>query len=124
MLDARPLRGAIESTSKKQGRSTGVMEATVLESKAVRIARYKAERRRQLAEQYAIIEELPPKHVRREASEVSETTATGLGLTGTDSPGRLHGGRAALDDSAPPVEEAYSPNISNGNHTVGGVASR
>ncbi|XP_023691338.2 supervillin-like isoform X5 [Paramormyrops kingsleyae] len=95
------------------------MEAAVLESKAVRIARYKAERRRQLAEQYGIIEELPPKHVRREAGEVPETTGTG-----TDSPGRLDGGRAALDDSEPLVEEAYTPNISNGNHTIGGVASR
>ncbi|XP_048859113.1 supervillin isoform X3 [Brienomyrus brachyistius] len=101
-----------------------VLEATVLESKAVRIARYKAERRRQLAEQYGVIEELPPKHVRREAGEVLETPSTGLGLTGTDGPDRLDGGRATLDDSAPPGEESYSPNISNGNHTIGGVASR
>ncbi|XP_036408959.1 supervillin-like isoform X1 [Megalops cyprinoides] len=49
------------------------MESPVLESKAERIARYKAERRRELAERYGSLEELPSKYVRRDRREASDT---------------------------------------------------
>ncbi|KAM3597633.1 uncharacterized protein V6R79_007213 [Siganus canaliculatus] len=45
------------------------MENPVLEPRSERIARYKAERRRELAERYGNIEELPSKWVRRERKE-------------------------------------------------------
>uniref|UniRef100_A0A8C9SNL7 Supervillin c n=1 Tax=Scleropages formosus TaxID=113540 RepID=A0A8C9SNL7_SCLFO len=57
------------------------MEGLVLEPKAERIARYKAERRRQLAERYGLPEELPPKHVRRETGEVPEPNGDSSGST-------------------------------------------
>lgn len=41
----------------------------MLEPRSERIARYKAERRRELAERYGSAEELPSKWVRREATE-------------------------------------------------------
>lgn len=50
------------------------MENPVLESKAERIARYKAERRRELAERFGNLEELPSKYVRRERREARDTT--------------------------------------------------
>lgn len=45
------------------------MERPVLEPRSERIARYKAERRRELAERYGIVEELPSKCVRRAGKE-------------------------------------------------------
>ncbi|XP_008289012.1 supervillin-like isoform X2 [Stegastes partitus] len=48
------------------------MENPVLEPRSERIARYKAERRRELAERYGTIEELPSKWVRRDEKEVHE----------------------------------------------------
>ncbi|XP_035255043.1 supervillin-like isoform X3 [Anguilla anguilla] len=53
------------------------MENPVLESKAERIARYKAERRRELAERFGSAEELPSKYVRRERREVLSTPPLG-----------------------------------------------
>ncbi|KAJ8389941.1 hypothetical protein AAFF_G00112260 [Aldrovandia affinis] len=58
------------------------MESSVLESKAERIARYKAERRRELAERYGNAEELPIKYVRREQREASD----GIPMTQQDAP--------------------------------------
>ena len=49
------------------------MENPLLESKAERIARYKAERRRELAERFGNVEELPSKYVRRERREARDT---------------------------------------------------
>lgn len=46
------------------------MENPVLEPRSERIARYKAERRRELAERYGNMEELPSKWVRRDGKEV------------------------------------------------------
>ncbi|MBN3296526.1 SVIL protein, partial [Amia calva] len=46
------------------------MEIPSLESKAERIARYKAERRRELAEKYGNTEELPSKYIRRDREAV------------------------------------------------------
>uniref|UniRef100_A0AAQ5XII0 HP domain-containing protein n=1 Tax=Amphiprion ocellaris TaxID=80972 RepID=A0AAQ5XII0_AMPOC len=50
------------------------MENPVLEPRSERIARYKAERRRELAERYGTIEELPSKWVRRDEKELYEPT--------------------------------------------------
>ncbi|KAJ8414283.1 hypothetical protein AAFF_G00051530 [Aldrovandia affinis] len=49
------------------------MESPALESKAERIARYKAERRRELAERYGAIEEVPSKYVTKDRREGSES---------------------------------------------------
>ncbi|XP_051796976.1 supervillin isoform X2 [Acanthochromis polyacanthus] len=58
------------------------MENPVLEPRSERIARYKAERRRELAERYGTIEELPSKWVRRDEKEVhkpmTQTHSDGL----------------------------------------------
>ncbi|CAN9505450.1 unnamed protein product [Ophioblennius macclurei] len=51
------------------------MENPVLEPRAERIARYKAERRRELAERFGIAEELPSKWVRRDVKEGHEPGA-------------------------------------------------
>ncbi|XP_070778777.1 supervillin [Enoplosus armatus] len=48
------------------------MENPVLEPRSERIARYKAERRRELAERYGNMEELPSKWVRRDGKEVHD----------------------------------------------------
>ncbi|XP_026215825.1 supervillin isoform X5 [Anabas testudineus] len=48
------------------------MENPVLEPRSERIARYKAERRRELAERYGSVEELPSKWVRRDGKEAHE----------------------------------------------------
>lgn len=48
------------------------MENPVLEPRAERIARYKAERRRELAERYGHLEELPSKWTRKDGREVHD----------------------------------------------------
>lgn len=48
------------------------METPVPEPRAERIARYKAERRRELAERYGNTEELPTKWVRRGEKEAQD----------------------------------------------------
>ncbi|XP_034075776.1 supervillin isoform X5 [Gymnodraco acuticeps] len=48
------------------------MENLVLEPRSERIARYKAERRRELAERFGNLEELPTKWVRRDGKEVHD----------------------------------------------------
>ncbi|KAM9746452.1 supervillin isoform 3-T4 [Menidia menidia] len=48
------------------------VENPVLEPRAERIARYKAERRRELAERFGSIDELPSKWVRRDGKETQE----------------------------------------------------
>uniref|UniRef100_A0A8C9V353 Supervillin d n=1 Tax=Scleropages formosus TaxID=113540 RepID=A0A8C9V353_SCLFO len=50
-------------------------QGPVVESKAERIARYKAERRRELAERYGNTEELPYKYLKREKKEALNTAA-------------------------------------------------
>lgn len=49
------------------------MEKPVLEPRSERIARYKAERRRELAERYGNMEELPSKWVRRDGRETHDS---------------------------------------------------
>lgn len=51
------------------------METPVPEPRAERVARYKAERRRELAEHYANTEERPTKWVRRGENEDPESRA-------------------------------------------------
>lgn len=48
------------------------MENPVVEPRSERIARYKAERRRELAERYGNTEELPSKWVRRDGRETHD----------------------------------------------------
>ncbi|KAG7504626.1 supervillin-like isoform X3 [Solea senegalensis] len=48
------------------------MESPVLESRSERIARYKAERRRELAERYGNMDELPSKWVKRDGKEAQD----------------------------------------------------
>lgn len=48
------------------------MENPALEPRSERIARYKAERRRELAERYGNMEELPTKCVRRDGKDAHE----------------------------------------------------
>lgn len=45
------------------------MENSTLEPRSERIARYKAERRRELAERFGNVEELPSKWVRRDGKD-------------------------------------------------------
>lgn len=49
------------------------MEDAVLEPRAERIARYKAERRRELAERFNNLDDLPTKWVRRNGQEAPES---------------------------------------------------
>lgn len=49
------------------------LENPVLEPRSERIARYKAERRRELAERYGNVEELPTKWVRRDGKEEAQS---------------------------------------------------
>lgn len=58
------------------------MEIPVLEPRSERIARYKAERRRELAERYGGAEELPNKWVRREATEQLDSEGLGQKVNG------------------------------------------
>ncbi|XP_037545163.1 supervillin, partial [Nematolebias whitei] len=53
-------------------------ENPVLESRAERIARYKAERRRELAERFGAVEELPSKCVRRDERGLTQTPGGAL----------------------------------------------
>lgn len=70
------------------------MENPVLEPRSERIARYKAERRRELAERYGNTEELPTKWVRREGREAQEQPAAQAHRGGTaESDGERVNGR-------------------------------
>ncbi|XP_014897422.1 supervillin isoform X4 [Poecilia latipinna] len=68
-------------------------EKLVLEPRAERIARYKAERRRELAERYGDLEELPSKWVRRDGKELSNpaTSARGGEFNSDDLGERVNG---------------------------------
>ncbi|XP_078140648.1 supervillin [Centroberyx gerrardi] len=64
------------------------MENPVLEPRSERIARYKAERRRELAERYGNLEELPSKCVRRDGREACDPAAH-KGMLSSDGPPAL-----------------------------------
>lgn len=72
------------------------MENPVLEPRADRITRYKAERRRELAERYGNVEELPNKWVRREEDEVQEPESRAHGGTVSSDGGRVNGRRGGV----------------------------
>ncbi|XP_070704176.1 supervillin [Pempheris klunzingeri] len=83
------------------------MENPVLEPRSERIARYKAERRRELAERYGNLEELPTKWVRRDGREVQDPAAQTLRGTSTSEGlgervnGRTRGVTNGLEADAP-----------------------
>ncbi|XP_030263424.1 supervillin isoform X6 [Sparus aurata] len=83
------------------------MENPVLEPRSERIARYKAERRRELAERYGNMEELPTKWVRRDRKEVQDpATQTHRGALSSDGlgervNGRMQGVTNGLEADAP-----------------------
>lgn len=56
----------------------GTLQSSALETKAERIARYKAERRRELAERYGTTDEFTSKYVRRDRkiADASETVSS------------------------------------------------
>ncbi|XP_016521959.1 supervillin-like isoform X4 [Poecilia formosa] len=74
-------------------RDMDASEKLVLEPRAERIARYKAERRRELAERYGDLEELPSKWVRRDGKELSNpaTSARGGEFNSDDLGERVNG---------------------------------
>ncbi|XP_026180656.1 supervillin isoform X2 [Mastacembelus armatus] len=70
------------------------MENPVLEPRSERIARYKAERRRELAERYGNMEELPSKWVRREGKDMHDpATQAHRGALNSDGPSARVNGR-------------------------------
>lgn len=70
------------------------LENPVLEPRSERIARYKAERRRELAERYGTMEELPTKWVRRDGKEVQDpATRAHRGILNSDGLGDRGNGR-------------------------------
>lgn len=62
------------------------LQSSTAETKAERIARYKAERRRELAERYGNMEEYTSKYVRRDrkADDASETVPSATKDNGTE----------------------------------------
>ncbi|XP_051243836.1 supervillin isoform X4 [Dicentrarchus labrax] len=83
------------------------IENPVLEPRSERIARYKAERRRELAERYGNMEELPTKWVRRDGREVQDpATQAHRGTLNSDDlservNGRTRGVTNGLEADAP-----------------------
>ncbi|KAJ8364476.1 hypothetical protein SKAU_G00133070 [Synaphobranchus kaupii] len=73
------------------------MDSPALESKAERIARYKAERRRELAERYGTPESLSSKYVRSDRREASDTVTKG--------PGEAPKAKVSEPDSDPPGKD-------------------
>uniref|UniRef100_A0A3B4VL01 Supervillin c n=1 Tax=Seriola dumerili TaxID=41447 RepID=A0A3B4VL01_SERDU len=88
------------------------MENPVLEPRSERIARYKAERRRELAERFGNTEELPSKWVRRDGKEVHEpATQAHRGMLNSDDlservNGRTRGVTNGLEADTP-AESSY-----------------
>ncbi|XP_035766784.1 supervillin [Neolamprologus brichardi] len=80
------------------------MENAVLEPRSERIARYKAERRRELAERYGSIDELPSKWVRRDEKKVHEPAS------------QAHGGMLSSHDLSEKVN-SRTQDVTNGLET-------
>ncbi|XP_072224636.1 supervillin isoform X2 [Leuresthes tenuis] len=84
------------------------MENPVLESRAERIARYKAERRRELAERYGSVDELPSKWVRRDGKETQEPATQARGVVfNSDGLGERVNGRTQEVTNGVEVEPNY-----------------
>ncbi|XP_062264648.1 supervillin isoform X3 [Platichthys flesus] len=86
------------------------MENPVLEPRSERIARYKAERRRELAERFGNVEELPSKWVRRDGKEALDPASQARReMTNSDGPranGRTRGVTNGLKPETP-AESSY-----------------
>ncbi|KAJ8245939.1 hypothetical protein GJAV_G00261920 [Gymnothorax javanicus] len=91
------------------------MESPALESKAERIARYKAERRRELAERYGTSEGVSSKYARRDRREASDSATKVLNETP----------KASLPetDANPPAKER-TPAGDDGDQTSGRAEDR
>ncbi|XP_072522857.1 supervillin [Salminus brasiliensis] len=98
------------------------LQGSALESKAERIARYKAERRRELAERYANLEDISSKYTRRDrhrdTSEAPDTTssseqkvkeASSSALGQTAEASSLAGGKEVRSKSERKQEELSGP---------------
>lgn len=81
-----------------------MMENAVLEPRSERIARYKAERRRELAERFGSIDELPSKWVRRDEKKVHEPAS------------QAHGGMLSSHDLSEKVN-SRTQDVTNGLET-------
>lgn len=98
------------------------VETPALESRAERIARYKAERRRELAERYGNLdEELPSKWVRRERAgrRAGDSVMTDRSSTSGVNGGTGEHGRGSHWESgtAAPEPDPLPPKMSNGFET-------
>nr|XP_019949803.1 PREDICTED: supervillin-like isoform X1 [Paralichthys olivaceus] len=86
------------------------MENPVLEPRSERIARYKAERRRELAERFGNVEELPSKWVRRDGKDTHDPGSQApRGTSNSDGPrvnGRTRGVSNGLETETP-AESSY-----------------
>lgn len=91
----------------------GTLQSSSLETKAERIARYKAERRRELAERYGTSDEFTSKYVRRDRKQADGAAET-ASWEARDKERREEGGaaqsysgrRALRSKEAAPVEPA------------------
>ncbi|XP_026020056.1 supervillin isoform X9 [Astatotilapia calliptera] len=81
-----------------------MMENAVLEPRSERIARYKAERRRELAKRFGSIDELPSKWVRRDEKKVHEPAS------------QAHGGMLSSHDLSEKVN-SRTQDVTNGLET-------
>lgn len=92
-------------------RDMDASEKLVLEPRAERIARYKAERRRELAERYGDLEELPSKWVRRDGKELNNpaTSARG-GELNSDSLGERVNGKTRDITNGVKADTSGEPN--------------
>lgn len=94
----------------------GTLQSSALETKAERIARYKAERRRELAERYGTSDDFTSKYVRRDRKQ-ADPVAESVSSEARDKDRPEDAGRepsysshwAPRSRSAPPVEPSDQP---------------
>ncbi|CAL1599462.1 unnamed protein product [Knipowitschia caucasica] len=79
------------------------LQSSALETKAERIARYKEERRRELAKRYGNMEEFTPRYVRRD-KKISDSTETDIKETPDDVTEHTYTRRANKTSSEPLVK--------------------
>lgn len=89
----------------------GTLQSSAVETKAERIARYKAERRRELAERYGTSDEFTSKYVRRDrkhadASEAVSAEAKDKERREDNGPEQSYTRRGLRSKEAEPVERA------------------
>lgn len=94
----------------------GTLQSSALETKAERIARYKAERRRELAERYGTSDDFTSKYVRRDRKQADAVAET-VSSEARDKDRHEEGGpeqsyssrRALRSRAAAPVEPSDQP---------------